>query len=177
MAKDASSRKAQIAQLRERYRPDPVQLLFVAESPPESEEGRFFYNADLTRGDHLFRALMEVAFDDFDPHSASKGAWLERFRDAGCYLIDLTDEPVNRLPKEARRRALVAALPGTLTEIRALASPETPIVLVKKNVFELLHEPLRAAGLNVVHDQGLPFPANGWQPRFVTGARAALGRR
>lgn len=49
-----------------------------------------------------------------------------------------------------------------------LASSLTPegVLLVKRNVFELLNSPMRDAGLRVLHDDFIPFPGSGQQRRF-----------
>ena len=76
--------------LRSSYKPFPVNLLFVGESPPAS--GRFFYQRD----SGLYRAMrdvFQVADEDF----------LTAFQSSGCYLIDLCPEPVDRLAPQLRR--------------------------------------------------------------------------
>jgi len=54
---------------------------------------------------------------------------------------------------------------GTLAEIRKLITPRTPIVLIKKNIFETFSQPLRDAGHQVAHKTFLPFPSHGHQAR------------
>lgn len=167
-----------IPELRARYKPERIRLLFVAESPPNPRDGelRFFYNPELATWDHLFHALMEVVFDDYQRRAHPKSYWLRRFQEAGFYLIDATDEPVNHLRGRERRETLRAALPYKLAEMRELVSRETPIVLVKKNVFELMAGPLREQGMNVIHDAPLPFPSNGWQRAFINQCQDVLTR-
>jgi hypothetical protein len=86
-------------QLRQRYQPGRVRVLFVGESPPAS--GRFFYRGD----SGLYRAMRD-AFQAVDP-SISGESFLETFRDTSCYLIDLCSEPVDRLDAKSRRAACV----------------------------------------------------------------------
>ena len=61
-----------------------------------------------------------------------------------------------------------AALRRNIETTVALASSLRPegIVLVKRNVFELLSAPMRHAGLPVLHDDFIPFPGSGQQRRF-----------
>ena len=54
-------------ELRERYKykPRKIKCLLIAESPPRSEDKRFFYNPDQDRYDFLFKSVMEVIFPNF----------------------------------------------------------------------------------------------------------------
>ena len=158
-----------ISRLRERYRPDRIQVLFVAESPPESndDEVRFFYNARQERYDHMYRSIMKAVFPEFEYRPGEKEKWLRRFQETGYYMIDATDKPVNHLSTAERWIELNRSRGGKVAQITKLISPETPIVLVKKNIFELFNQPLRDAGYNVIHDSFLPFPSHGHQARFI----------
>jgi len=165
-----------ITRLRQRYRPERIKVLFVAESPPESsdEEVRFFYNPRQERWDHMYRAVMQAVFPEFEYRPGEKDNWLRRFQERGYYLIDATDRPVNHLSPAERRRELGLAVDGKLSEIRGLVAPSTPIVLVKKAIFAAFHRPLREAGYNVIHESFLPFPSHGHQARFVETCRTCL---
>lgn len=83
--------------LRSSFQPGRLRLLFIGESPPAS--GRFFYQRD----SGLYRAMRDTfrlvipAIDDRN--------FLATFQAAGCYLIDLCLEPVDRLDAKARRIA------------------------------------------------------------------------
>ena len=85
-------------ELRLRYRPSQVRLLFVGESPPAN--GTFFYlgNSNLWRYTH--EAFRNVYGTDFD-HDNS---FCEFFVSKGCYLEDLCLAPVNRMKKTERRQ-------------------------------------------------------------------------
>jgi hypothetical protein len=148
----------------------------VAESPPQSgdDEERFFYNPRQERWDHMYRAVMTAVFPEFEYRPGEKENWLRKFQEHGYYLIDATDRPVNRLSPAERRRELAAAVQGKLSEIRRLVAPSTPIILVKKNIFEVFHQPLRDADYNVIHRYFLPFPSHGHQARFVESCRTCL---
>lgn len=81
--------------LREAFRPDSVCLLFVGESPPAS--GRFFYSAN----SGLYRA-MRAAFHTAD-ETIGEENFLTVFRSLGCYLTDLSHEPIDHLAAHRRR--------------------------------------------------------------------------
>lgn len=125
-------------------------------------------------GTHLPLALSRSDTESFGNNSQHK--WLRTFQEHGYYLIDATDRPVNRLSPAELRSELKAALEGKLSEIRMLAPPGTPIVLVKKNIVAVFNRPLRAAGYNVIHESYLPFPSHGHQARFVEACRNCLAR-
>lgn len=83
--------------LRQSFRPPHIQLLFIGESPPAS--GRFFYSAN----SGLYRA-MRMAFQLADPQ-VDNDNFLAVFQQRGCYLTDLSQEPIDHL-QPGRRRAL-----------------------------------------------------------------------
>jgi hypothetical protein len=109
-------------ELRLKYLPKSVQLLFVGESPPAS--GRFFYRQD----SGLYRAVRD-AFQTLDP-KINDANFLARFQAAGCYLIDLTGKPVDDLPPAARREACRNGEPR-LSQIISQFQPATILVLLR----------------------------------------------
>jgi hypothetical protein len=168
----------EIHRLREMYRPAKIDLLFVAESPPytKGKTLRFFYKPDEERWDHLYKSLMTAVFSEFEFARGEKDIWLRRFMQRGCFLTDATDEPINHIKGAARRRALDSAIPDALRRIGKLVSTRTPIVLIKKSVFQALNAPLRGAGHSVIHESFLPFPSHGHQARFIDACRSCLRR-
>ncbi len=122
----------------------------------------------------MYRSVMEAVFTDFQYRPGEKDLWLTRFQERGCYMIDATDSPINRLSPTERRCVLNAAVNKKLAEVATLVTRSTPIVLVKKNVFEAFHSPLRRAGYNVIHDAFLPFPSHSHQAAFIKACRSCL---
>lgn len=165
--------------LRERWRPEQVRLLLIAESAPDDggvpSNRRFFYSERLTR-DNLFRsvvlALYGITSDELK--SVGKSALLQRLVDDGVFLIDLVPFPVNALSGSERFRALRANVAGCVERARML-DPDG-VVVVKKDVFRLLAEPLRAAGLPLLHSEGISFPLGNTRAEFVRDFTAAVGR-
>lgn len=137
---------------------------------------RFFYNPKMESWDYLYRAVMSVVFSHFKYRPHEKAEWLGRFRDGGYYLIDATHRPINRYSRAERDRALEATARRKVREIIRLVSPSTPIILIKKNIFQLLNDPLRAVGYNVINHSYLPFPSHGHQRQFAAACRACLRR-
>jgi hypothetical protein len=81
--------------LRQSFRPLRVRLLFIGESPPAS--GRFFYSAN----SGLYRA-MRMAFQMADSNVSDEN-FLTVFSSRGCYLTDLSHEPIDHLDPPLRR--------------------------------------------------------------------------
>jgi hypothetical protein len=95
--------------LRRQFRPPQVRLLFIGESAPAS--GRFFYSRD----SGLYRAIRD-AFRGIDP-SIDDRNFLTAFQASGCYLIDLCQEPVDRLDPQSRGAARAAGEHSLSVEI------------------------------------------------------------
>jgi len=140
--------------VRQSCRPRKVSLLFVGESPPAS--GRFFYHRD----SGLYRAMRD-AFIAVDRTIGDEN-FLERFQDAGCYLIDLCGRPVDDLDPASRRAACDAAVPRLATIIAKL-NPDCMATLVRSIEGGVKSAALRA-GWNgrLLH---LPYPGRWVQHR------------
>ena len=142
----------------------------MAESPPKSEDKRFFYNPHQVKYDFLFKSIMEVLFPDFKNNyqrvqkqkhkylQKLKREYLQKFKEQGFYLIDAIDTPINDRNQKERNKIIRENLKNKIKEIEGLISKDTPIILIKKNVFEIFYDELKGRGFNVVNDQPIPFP-------------------
>lgn len=155
--------------LRTRYRPRRVEVLLVAESPPDPGAGerRFFYGPSLT-ADNLFRGVALAAFglDKAALPRTSKVAVLERLRATGVWLIDAVDEPINYLDGRPRRDAIRSAVPGLIARCQE-AAPAVGVFVCKAPVYDLVAPGLRAAGLTVLNRTPAPFPLGNTRTQFV----------
>ncbi len=152
----------------ERFRPDRIKTLFVAEAPPESED-RYFYFPWSHSNDWLWLGMMKAIYPgEFGPTAQErlcKEAWLERFREDGFFLIDLSEIPIPLKSTTSQRlKILREAEPNAFARIDELA-PER-IILVKKTVFDVLAEPLKSSGHLFDQTVPLPFPGSGQQSVF-----------
>lgn len=109
-------------ELRRRFRPVCVRLLFVGEAPPVS--GRFFYRRD----SGLYRAMRD-AFHAIDP-TVNEQNFLSLFQSAGCYLIDLCPDPVDHLDRQLRR-AVCRSSEASLARAIARLAPSTIVTVVR----------------------------------------------
>lgn len=155
-------------QVRQSFKPDEVRWLFVAESPPPADAGkistRHFYRSDTGPGDRLFMNTMRALYPEAaklseEALAAAKAEWLKRFQTDGCYMIEAVPESIpHGVPKPKRREAIKTALPNLLERVKALAGPETKLILIKSNTYDIAAEPLRQAGFKVLNDALLDYP-------------------
>jgi hypothetical protein len=162
-------------ELRERYRPERLRYLLIAESPPDPGEGerRFFYSPTLMI-DNLYRGVAEAVYGEReDIDLRDKLAVLERLQEDGFWLIDAVEYPVNKLGRSDRSRAIEEGVPKLVARCIELG-PECGVIICHGKVYAAVAQPLRDAGVAVLHDRVLPFPLGNWRARFVDGFRKAL---
>lgn len=160
---------------REKYLPKKVNLVFIAESPPFVELGvepRYFYFDTLSKKDFLYRGMMQALFPKADVKD--KPPFLREFQEKGFLLMDASELPVNQYSDKQRDRAILEGLPDLLSRLKSLPGSPSEIVLIKKNVFDLLYFPLISNSFEVLNKESIPFPACGNQKRFRTKLREAL---
>ncbi len=167
---------AERERLRYSYLPRKVRLLFIAESPPAS--GGFFYNSKTIGRDYLFAETMrglglwpdhKTMRKDFD-----KRRLLKQFQSMGCFLIDSSHSPVDKLRSLERNTRVLREIPRLLRKIEKLKPGR--IVIVKKNVFMLVRPELekRHLATRVLNKKFLPFPSHGHQPEYRKRLRRLL---
>jgi len=150
----------------ERYRPDEIDLLLVAEAPPSALD-RYFYFEDVLTHDSLFRYVVRGILGETP--SRDKAPYLDELRERGVFLVDLCEDPFSD-----RRDALPRCVPELVERCRALRPRR--VVLISAGTYDHAYDALRAAGLPVV-DARLPFPGSGQQRRFLEGFTLALRAR
>ena len=177
MTDDAAGRLAWYDELRNQYRPDVTRLLLIGESPPDPRSGerRFFYSPKLGY-DNLYRGAVEALYGSeqgFDVRD--KVGNLGRLRAGGVWLVDAVAEPVNAVGAGARRLAIRSAVPGLIERCMVVA-PTVGVLICHSVVYAETSDPLRQAGVTILHDEPLPFPLGNMRRRFVIGAREAPSR-
>lgn len=162
MAGDRESARRRRATAAEKYRPQQVRLLLVAEAPPSALD-RYFYFEDVREQDSLFRYVARGILKA-EPTREDKATLLARLRDRGVYLIDLQLDPVDGAP-------LADHVPEFVRRVRGL-KPEK-VILIKASVYDAAFYSMAEAGLPVV-DERIPFPGSGQQRRFEVAFARAL---
>ena len=149
-----------IEQLRSRYRPADVRVLFVGESAPAG--GTHFYFAN----SNLFRATREAFGRGLGVAQPPNGeAFLEWFRELGCWLVDLADRPVNQLSSRERAGVVEAGVPRLAGVLRE-TSPERTLVLIRR-VAPSVRRAAALAGFDERAIDVLPFPIRQWRSTYV----------
>lgn len=143
-------------------------MLLIAESPPPAadvQSSRQFYRTDrIRKDDRLFvntiRALYPETTHLSEPElEADKKTWLERFKTDGWYMIEaLESSQEHEVTKDQRQERIRASLPRLIERVHELAQPDTKIILIKSNVFEVAAEPLRTKGFTVLNTELVDYP-------------------
>ena len=147
--------------VRAKFKPEPIRVLFVGESPPAG--GKFFYREN----SNLYRYTKEAFATAFSRRFGPGEEFLKFFAGLGCYLDDLFTVPVNHLDKgqrELQRKAGITALSARLR----IAPPQT-IVVVMKAIEPHVRQAAVQAELAPIPVFVLPFPAQGNQRKYVDG--------
>lgn len=146
--------------LRLRYRPEKIRVLFVAESRPVG--CTFFYAGN----SHLVRYTEQAFRKAYDIDALAMADFLDGFQAAGCYLEDLCPEPVNHIKKASLRRAEWKTSVGYLSHRIGSASPLTIIPIHKGSEF-YVKQAARDAGFFDLLRPAIPFPSMGNHPRYI----------
>lgn len=153
--------------LREEFRPDKVNVLFVGESRPVN--GTFFY-----KGNSNLAKYTREAFSVEGGPLLDMGTFLEEFRAAGCFLVDLCSMPVNNLmpaDRRMRRRESETQLANVLNALKPKA-----VVIVMCGIARSVNRAIRMSEQEDVRSYVLPFPAQGHQRRYVDELRSILDK-
>jgi hypothetical protein len=164
-AAQAQAARARRARAAKRFKPEPVDLLLVAEAPPSSLD-RYFYFTDVREQDSLFRYIVRAVLGR-EPTREAKTSLLDELRDRGVFLVDLQEDPRDE-------RLLSEFVPKLVNRCRRL--DPSWIVLIKATVFDAAHADLTDAGLPVSSVR-VPFPGSGQQKRFLEAFALALKER
>lgn len=153
---------------RQQYRPRYIKTLLIAESPPPAanvQSSRQFYRSDQVRKeDRLFTNTIRALYPETADISESelemqKEAWLRRFQADGWYMIEaLETSQQHEVTKKERQARIQQSLPRLIKRVRAIVEPQTKIILIKSNVFQVAAEPLRQAGYTVLNTELLDYP-------------------
>ncbi len=162
--------------LRARYRPERLRLLFLGESPPDPGQGepRFFYGPTISRHHYLLLGMMEALYGvQADKVTGRKTEWLQRFQADGFWMLDALDAPSESKKRADRLAVLRKAAPDAVERIKA-AAPAAGVILCHPLADEALRPFLRKAGILLLHEGAIPFPLPQWRRSFVDRVRLAL---
>lgn len=153
---------------RQKYKPDHIRFLLIAESPPPAADvqssRQFYYTDRIRKDDRLFtntiRALYPEAAEVPEPElERLKEGWLNRLKADGFYMIEaLQQSQPHEATKQQRQERIRQALSQLIKRVNDLAEPDTRIILIKSNVFDVAAQPLRDAGFTVLNRELLDYP-------------------
>ncbi|HSX30039.1 MAG TPA: hypothetical protein VLE73_05775 [Candidatus Saccharimonadales bacterium] len=172
--------------VRQHYKPKTIKVLFIAESPPPAPDvqssRQFYYTDRVRRDDRLFANTIRALYPEAEKTpehelEARKEHWLRRFQTDGYYMIEaLEGSQEHEVTKQERQQRIHAALPGLLERVRALATHNTAIILIKSNVYDVASQPLRDAGFLVLNDGLVDYPGRFNQQAYREKVRRCLAR-
>lgn len=150
--------------LRDKYKPNKVKFLFVGESRPYS--GNYFY----CKNSYLYfytKKAFEQAGIDFS---------IQTFKNMGCWLYDVCDEPVNKGLSKAERRKLIINGLNNLENVVNELKPEY-VFVVKKGDMKLAFEKVCSVGyISGITTFNLHFPSCSWQEKYADELEKILKR-
>ena len=164
------------SEARERYKPDRLKCLLIAEAPP-SDESRYFYFDHVPSRDGLFVETMKVLFPSVAAdYLGNRGRELKRsllssFQREGYWLVDAFEEPLRRRTWRMEDSNLTERLEKLREE--AFLTRTTPVILIKIAVYQEFYDVLTHHGYCVI-DERMPFPASGRQKEFRQSFERAL---
>lgn len=156
--------------LRNKYHPEKLNLIFLLESPPIS--GKYFYDESGKTTEPLFSAIMKL----LDHKPVDKKDGLEFFKSNGYIIVDATYKQVNELKGKQRDYTIMSDSDNLVSDLQNICpDKDTPILIVKANIFKIFDERLSKRGFNILN-KGLvvPFPSHGHQNRFHSIASSIL---
>lgn len=149
---------------RKEFTPEKVNIICLLESPPIS--GNYFYRTDGNINESLFSALMK--FLEIPAQTKEQG--LTEFCNRGYILVDATYTPVNNIKNPViRNTAILDNYDNLKKDLECLKADrnQTPIILIKANIYDLFIERLPNDNFNAVNGPvKIPFPSTGQQGNF-----------
>ena len=70
----------------------------------------------------------------------------------------LEESQVHQVTKALRQARIRESLPRLIKRVKSLAQPDTKIILIKSNVFDVAAMPSEQAGFSVLNTQLLDYP-------------------
>ncbi len=150
--------------LRNYYKPDDIEVLFVGESRPQG--GTFFYKEDSA----LYRETKKA----FNEYFGQPIFTLDNFKQWNCWLYDICDEPINGLPDGERSNCIHT----NISRLVALVQQEKPKLIIVCKITLVKPEISISDIMKSYRDEEsiffLPFPGNGNQKKYREGLIKAL---
>jgi len=121
-------------ELNNRYVPDTIKILFVAESPPRAfirDDRAYFYASGSERRNSIAYHMNQVLF-----RAESKEEFLKKFKENGFYLIDMVKCPLGSLSMKERLQTIECCAKYLNEELHTLKFEK--VVFIGKGTFKIL---------------------------------------
>lgn len=162
-----------VSEAREKYRPEYIKTIFIAEAPPCTDD-RFFYFENITKGDSLFLHIIRAVFPELEHREtkairAKKEELLLQFRDQGYFLEDSVAEAIPKGTKPKDKERIIVENQNDLIRRILPYKTQSKLVVLSATVFKANYELLKENGFNILNDSMIPFPGSGQQSKFKAG--------
>ena len=159
--------EAYYKKLRKKYTPVLCRLIFVFESPPESDE--YFYNDKGSINEPLFKFMMKC-FCPFNPVQKSNG--LKEFARLGILIVDAVYKPINKLGAKQKKELILKNYPGLEADLKKIVGKNHTRIAIVGNGLRKIIEPMLEKKFYVINDgENIPFPLYGHQKKFTDKIR------
>ncbi len=144
------SNEAAFNDLRQQYKPDKINILFIADAPAAGN--RFFYR----KNSELFKAV-KAAFTQVFGEFTDRDEFLNFYKDFGCYLDNICLVPVKHLPdkeQKAERQRGIQPLAERIAEMQ----PRLIIITMKAIEKYALEAIAQSKADSIEKVVSIPFP-------------------
>lgn len=158
--------------LRERFKPEKIKVLFIAESPPKNDT--FFYSA---KGG-FYNFTKQVFIELFEEEIERSDDFLHFFQNKGCFLEDLCHEPktYKEICEEIHENK--NGKNGYIEKLKESLESYNPqaIIITLKEIDGFVRDAIKRSDIILSRELifTLPFPGKGHQNDYMSGLRAAL---
>lgn len=127
---------------RQKYKPQKISYLLIAETPLKFDSNRFFYFENVDKQDSLFIQTMKVLYPNetlnikIKEIRENKKYFLKKFKKDGFYLIDFLDTPLEKKYSSSQKIKLIKGGQFELLKnIKILMNNETKVILIAAPVY------------------------------------------
>ena len=140
-------------ELRARYKPATVKILFVSETPPSGDA--FFYRAN----SRLYKFTQEAFAEVYGEERCGEGEqFLEFFKAQGCYLDDLCLDSINHLDEKMKKQMWRQGVAPLAERIRRMEPKPLRCIVVVKRIEWSVRSALQQAEASMIPLSSITFP-------------------
>ena len=146
----------------EKFLPEKIKVLFIAESPPAN--GAFFF-FKFSKQEILLTTITTAILGDGKGYSRDdpKIEFLNILQERGYFLIDAVEYPINTTRDRNRELIIKQETDNLIDRLKDLERQNkidgnTKIILIKKSVFNVLNNSLKQIGYNILNKVKIDFP-------------------